>query len=65
MDLASTAEEATAAAAAARKALVWNDESGRLGWTPVGGFLMAEIRDATLHIAAALPGTKGEVNVPP
>jgi hypothetical protein len=56
IDLAATAEEGTAAAAAARKALVWTDESGRLGWTPVGGFLLAEIRDATLQLAAALPG---------
>lgn len=60
LDLAATAEESGPAAAAARQALVFADEGGRSGWTPVGGFLLGEIRDATVLFAAAIsPGAGG------
>lgn len=59
MDVAALVEEKSSAAAAARQAIAFADETGRLGWTSLGGFLVGELRDLTTQLSAALPASAG------
>ncbi len=59
MDLATVSEETSKAACAARQLTVFQDETGKLGWTPIGGFLMDELRDLLTQLSAALPSRAG------
>jgi len=59
IDLACMTEE-VGALACQRRAALFADETGRLGWTPVGGYLLSEVRDLVTALAAALPAISGE-----
>lgn len=45
---------------AAWRAAVFADETGAMGWTPLAGFMVAELKDFVSQVAAALPATAGE-----
>ena len=51
--------EGTTAAHAARRADVFADETGRLGWTPLAGFLVEELREFAGGLGAALLAMTG------
>ncbi len=57
-EFADLAEGATAAHAA-RRADVFADETGRLGWTPLAGFLVEELREFSGDLGAALSALTG------
>jgi len=52
--------EGTTAAHASRRADIFADETGRLGWTPLAGFLVEELREFAGTLGAALSAMTGE-----
>ncbi|KAF5843578.1 hypothetical protein DUNSADRAFT_12840 [Dunaliella salina] len=51
--------EGTTAAHASRRADIFADETGRLGWTPLAGFLVEELREFAGVLGAALSAMTG------
>ncbi|GLC39723.1 hypothetical protein PLESTB_000439100 [Pleodorina starrii] len=59
MDLAFTAE-GQGGEAAWRRCAIFADESGRAAWGPLAAYMLAEVRDFTTALAAALPSAAAE-----